>query len=298
MALNYNGTIYRPPIEAYTLLLPVTEGCSHNRCRFCNMYHGVKFRMLSTAEIENWLQEIYRVNGTACEEVERIYLVGADPFALSASNLERVITLIKKYLPNVAVVSMYAAIRNIMSKTDAQLVRLKDLGVNDLYVGVESGLEDVLENLDKGNSVDDVRRQCERLNRIGIRHMALLMLGAAGKGRGIENALASATLLNEIKPTSILINTMTAFDGTALAEDIQRSYFTPAGETEILTEEKTLIENLDLPDTYFWAAHSMDSVRIAGNLKSRRHEMIEILDAAIENMDEELFNKTFKRTHI
>lgn len=298
MALNYNGTIYRPPIEAYTLLLPVTEGCSHNRCRFCNMYHGVKFRMLSTAEIEAWLQEIYRVNGVACEEVERIYLVGADPFALSASNLERVITLIKKYLPNVAVVSMYAAIRNIMSKTDAQLVRLKDLGVNDLYVGVESGLDDVLEKLDKGNSVDDVRRQCERLNRIGIRHMALLMLGAAGKGRGIENALASATLLNDIKPTSILINTMTAFDGTALAEDIQRGDFTPAGETEILTEEKTLIENLDLPDTYFWAAHSMDSVRIAGNLKSRRHEMIEILDAAIENMDEELFNKTFKRTHI
>lgn len=298
MALNYNGTIYRPPIEAYTLLLPVTEGCSHNRCRFCNMYHGVKFRMLSTAEIEAWLKEIRRVNGVACEEVERIYLVGADPFALSASNLERVITLIKKYLPNVKVVSMYAAIRNIMSKTDAQLVRLKDLGVNDLYVGVESGLEDVLEKFNKGNTVEDVRRQCDRLNQIGIRHMALLMLGAAGKGRGIENALASATLLNDIKPTSILINTMTAFEGSALAEDIQRGKFTPAGETEILTEEKILIENLYLPDTYFWAAHSMDSVRIAGNLKSRRQEMIEILDEAIENMEEELFNKTFKRTHI
>lgn len=176
--------------------------------------------------------------------------------------------MIKKYLPNVKVVSMYAAIRNIMSKTDAQLVRLKDLGVNDLYVGVESGLEDVLEKLNKGNSVEDVRRQCDRLNRIGIRHMALLMLGAAGKGRGIENALASAALLNDIKPTSILINTMTAFEGTALAEDIQNGAFTPAGETEILTEEKFLIENPDLPDTYFWAAHSMDSVRIAGNLKS------------------------------
>lgn len=206
--------------------------------------------------------------------------------------------MIKKYLPNIKVISMYAAIRNIMSKTDAQLVRLKDLGVNDLYVGVESGLEDVLEKLNKGNSVEDVRRQCDRLNRIGIRHMALLMLGAAGKGRGVENAIASAALLNDIKPTSILINTMTAFEGTALAEDIQNGAFTPAGETEILTEEKNLIENPDLPDTYFWVAHSMDSVRIAGNLKSRRREMIEILDAAIENMDEELFNKTFKRTHI
>ena len=298
MALNYNGTIYRPPIEAYTLLLPVTEGCSHNRCRFCNMYQGVKFRMLSLEEIEAWLEEIRRVNGASCAAVERIYLVGADPFAVSASNLERVINLIKNFLPNVKVVSMYAAIRNIMSKTDAQLERLKNLGVNDLYVGVESGLEDVLKNLNKGNSVEDVRRQCDRLNRIGIRHMALLMLGAAGKNRGAENARASAKLLNEIKPTSILITTLAPFKDTKLAEDIRDGKFIPAGETEILTEEKILIENLDLPDTYFWAAHSMDSVPVAGNLRRHRQEMIEILDDAIKNMDEEIFNRTFKRNHL
>ena len=176
--LNYNGTIYRPPLEAYTLLLPVNEGCSHNRCKFCNMYRDIKFRMLSAAEIESWLAEVYRVNGEYCAQLDRVYLVGADPFAVSASNLERVINLIRKYLPNVKVISMYAAIRNIMSKSDAQLERLKNLGVNDLYVGVESGLDDVLSHLNKGNTVADVRRQCQRLNAVGIRHMSLLMLGA------------------------------------------------------------------------------------------------------------------------
>ena len=262
------------------------------------MYKDIKFRMLSEAEIENWLKEIRKMNGSDCDDIEKIYLVGADPFALSCKKLELVIQLIKKYLPNIKVISMYAAIRNIMSKTYEQLLRLKNLGVNDLYVGIESGLDDVLLNLNKGNSVSDIRTQCERLNRAGIRHMALLMLGAAGKGRGIENARATAELMNEIKPTSILLTPMTGFDGTKLSEDIAEGKFTPAGETEILTEEKTFIENLDLPNTYFWAAHSLDSVRIAGNLKKYRDKMINILDEAIENMDEEQFNKTFKRTHL
>ena len=296
--LSYKGTIYRPPIEAYTLLLPVTEGCSHNRCKFCNMYRDVKFRMLDLSEIDAWLNEVQRVNGDYCTEIERIYLVGADPFAISASNLERVINLIRKYLPNVKVVSMYAAIRNIMSKTDAQLEKLKNLGVNDLYVGIESGLDDVLSYLNKGNTVDDIRRQCQRLNAIGIRHMSLLMTGAAGKGRGVESALATAELMNEIKPDKILLTTMSAFPDTKLAQEIDEGKFTLAGETEILTEEKILLENLNLPTTYFWAAHSMDSVRIAGYLDKNRDEMIHTLETAIENMDDEHFRQTFQRNHL
>ena len=296
--LRYNGTIYRPPLEAYTLLLPVTEGCSHNSCRFCNMYKDIKFRMLSPDEIENWLTEIRKVNGSYCEEIERIYLVGADPFALSASRLEAIINLIRRYLPKIKVIPMYAAIRNIMSKTDEQLRRLKDLGVDDLYVGVECGLDDVLSFLNKGNTVADIREQCGRLNALGIRHMALLMLGTAGIGRGKECAIASANLVNEIKPTKILINTMTGFDDTKLADDIKSGKFVPAGETEILIEEKIFLENLDLPKTYFWAAHSMDSVRIAGYIGKSRDSMLTQLQHSIDTMDEEVFYKTFKRTHI
>lgn len=298
MELNYNGTIYRPPIEAYTPLLPVTEGCSHNRCRFCNMYKDVKFSILSPDKIENWLIEIRRVNGSVCDEIDRIYLVGADPFAISAKKLEIVIELIKKYLPNIKIITMYAAIRNIMSKTDENLKSLKDLDVNELYVGVESGLNDVLENLNKGNTVEDVREQCKRLNEFGIRHRDMLMPGAAGKGRGVENALATAELLNEIKPEVILLTTMSVFEGTKLDEDVKTGKFEVAGETEVLTEEKILLENLKLPETYFWAAHLLDSVRIAGMLGENREKMIKILEDAIENMDDEKFKQTFKRRHL
>ena len=298
MELEYKGTIYRPPVEANTMLLPVTEGCSHNTCRFCSMYKDVKFRMLSPEEIETWLTEMYRVNGDYKDQIERIYLVGADPFAIAASKLELVIDLIRKYFPNIKTVTMYAAVRNIMSKTDAQLKRLHELGVNELYVGVESGLDDVLKSLNKGNTVEDVRRQCARLNSIGMRHMSLLMTGAAGKGRGEENALATAELINDIKPAMVLLTTMSAFPGTELDADVKAGRFIPAGEKEILTEEKIFLEHLNLPSTYFWAAHVLDSVRIAGFIGKSRPMMLARLQYAIDNIDEELFNKTFRREHL
>ena len=106
--MKYNGTIYRPPVEANTFLLPVTEGCTHNSCTFCNMYQDVPFRMLSLSEVEEYLREVKQNYGRYCERIQRVYLVGADPFALSAKNLLERIDLIKKYLPNAKVITMSA----------------------------------------------------------------------------------------------------------------------------------------------------------------------------------------------
>ena len=98
--MNYNGIVYRPPVEANTFLLPITEGCTHNSCTFCNMYKDIPFRMLSICEVEEYLREVKQKYGGYCERIQRIYLVGADPFALSAKKLLERIELIRKYLPN------------------------------------------------------------------------------------------------------------------------------------------------------------------------------------------------------
>ncbi len=153
--MKYNGTIYRPPIEANTFLLPITEGCTHNSCSFCNMYQGIPFRMLSIPEVEDYLTETKHSYGRYCGRIQRVYLVGADPFALSARNLLERINLIRKYLPNVKTITMYARTDNIASKSDDDLKTLKEAGVDDLYIGVECGLNDVLENLNKGYSADE-----------------------------------------------------------------------------------------------------------------------------------------------
>ena len=153
--MTYNGTIYRPPVESDTFLLPVTEGCTHNSCTFCNMYRDIPFRMLSLSEVEEYLQEVRQTYDRYCERIQRVYLVGADPFALSADRLLERIELIRKYLPNTKVITMYARTDNIASKSDEDLKRLQKAGVDDLYIGVECGLNDVLENLNKGYSADD-----------------------------------------------------------------------------------------------------------------------------------------------
>ncbi len=284
--MEYSGAVYRPPVEAGTCLVPITEGCTHNSCTFCNMYQGVRFRMLPLEDVEEYLQAVRCNYGKRCERIERVYLVGADPFALPAARLMARIALIKRYLPNVETFTMYARTDNITRKSDEDLAALKDAGVNDLYLGVECGLTDVLEDLNKGYGAEETLQQCLRLNAAGIRHCDLLMLGCAGAGRGLECARATAALENEAKPSKILVNTMSAFVGTRLDEDIRTGAFAPSTEKENLQEERALLDALDLPESYFWAVHPLDSVKLEGMLGSAKENMIEMLDWSIEHVDE------------
>lgn len=175
--MQYNGTVYRPPIEAQSFLVPITEGCTHNTCTFCNMYEGIPFRMLPLYEVEEYLSQAQVRGGRRyCESVERVYFVGADPFALSANNLLRRIDLVKRYFPNASVFTMYARIDNVAAKSDDDLQTLKDAGVDDLYIGMESALDDVLLYLNKGYMVHQMLEQCERLNEVGIRTATCLCL--------------------------------------------------------------------------------------------------------------------------
>ncbi len=290
--MQYNGTIYRPPVEYNTFLLPITEGCTHNICSFCNMYQDIPFRMLSLHEVEEYLQETREGYGRACECMRRVYLVGADPFALSAARLLERIDLIRKYLSNVQTVTMYARTDNIAAKSDEELKVLKEAGVDDLYIGVECGLNDVLERLNKGYSADETRNQCMRLNTVGIRHCDLLMLGTAGKGRGLECAKATAALENEIKPSKILINTMSAFVGTRLDEEIRTGAFLPSSEKENLEEEREFLARLELPDCYFWALHPLDSVKLDGVLGEKKQQMLDALTRSLAHVDENQIRRT------
>lgn len=125
--MTYNGTIYRPPTEANTFLIPITEGCTHNSCHFCNMYQNIPFRMLPLSETEKYLLIAKKSYGEYSKQIRRVYLVGADPFALSAKNLLERIDLIREDLPNAAVFTMYARTDNIASKSDEDLDRLSFL---------------------------------------------------------------------------------------------------------------------------------------------------------------------------
>lgn len=293
--MQYNGQIWRPPVEANTFLLPVTEGCTHNTCRFCSMFKDIPFKMLDLGDVEEVIKEgaaLYRHHGV---KLDRIYLVGGDPFAMNFDNLKKRIDLIHKHVPECQTITMYASIDNISRKSNKELMLLKEMGVNDLYVGIESGLDDVLDHINKGHTCADAIEQCERLNRIGIRHMSLLMLGVAGHGRGEENAKATAALLNQLKPSMILLASMTINEDMDLQKDVDAGTFTLASEMEMLAEEKALLEHINLPDAYFWAAHNLDVVSLQGWLGDKQEDMIAELDHALSTLTDEIIETKFRR---
>ncbi len=290
--MEYRGTVYRPPLEAWTYLLPVTEGCTHNACIFCSMYRNVPFRMLPLETMENYLKETEQSMGKAFVGIDRVYFVGADPFALSTDHLLKRVELVRRHLPNAETFTMYARTDNIARKSGVDLKALAEAGVNDLYLGVECGLDAVLTRLNKGYTAEQTREQCLRLADAGIRHCDLLMLGTAGKGRGLKCAEATARLENDTKPSRILVNTMTAFVDTQLDRDIASGAFQPASERENLEEEKALLEGLDLPGCWFWAAHPLDSVTLSGLLGRDREKMLAQLDLGLAHVDEWSVDRT------
>ena len=144
--MHYTGTIYRPPFEARSLLLQVTTGCSHNRCSFCTMYRDEQFGVEPLEQVEADLQEAREY----VPNVTRVFLENGDPFVLSADRLEEIAVMVHAYLPKVETIAMYASIKNVIGKTDEELKRLRILGINELNIGVESGLDDALSYMNKG----------------------------------------------------------------------------------------------------------------------------------------------------
>ncbi len=175
------------------------------------------------------------------------------------------------------------------------LRELKASGIDDLYVGIESGSDEVLTRIKKGNTVEEAGIQLQRLNDAGISHMALLMLGVAGKDKWPENARRTAAFLNETKPKLVWVGTLAIFQGTRLFEEVEAGLFTQASEMEILLEEKELIENIQLQNVPFYGVHPTNTVPVSGVLPWDKRKMIDAIDKGIARYGKDVLSNTFDR---
>lgn len=271
--MHYTGTIYRPPFEARSLLLQVTTGCSHNRCSFCTMYRDEPFRVEPLEQIEEDLAEARQY----VPNVTRVFLENGDPFALSADRLEQIAVMIHAYLPRVETIAMYASIKNVIGKSDEELRRLRNLGINELNIGVESGLDEALVYMNKGYTSDQAKHELNRLKEAGIDYGANIILGCAGPERRHENAAATAALLNETKPYLIFTGTIHSDPGCPLYEDIQNGRFVESTFGEYLDEEEELLELLELTDCYLFGLHPSNIVTMHGNLPEDKAVMLDLI---------------------
>lgn len=269
--------IFRPPLEARTPLLTVAEGCPHNRCSFCTMYRPVPFRVRSIEEVGRELETLQLAHAS----LERVFLVDGDAFALPAAHLMEIAKSVRAVSPGCKTIATYASIRNVAAKSDEELLRLKGLGFDDLHVGLETGHAGILAGLDKGNDLDEARKQLKRLQASGLDYGTNLMLGIGGAARGIENARATAAFLNELRPASLWIGTFTALEGSPLHEAVRRGLFVEASERENLQEERELIRRLEIRGVRFYGTHPDNAVSVFGVLPEDKELMIETIDEAL-----------------
>jgi len=288
--MNYTGPVFRPPFEANSLLLQVTVGCSHNECTFCTMYQDVPFQIEPLEQIERDLQEAKKRYAA----VKRIFLVNADPFVLRASQLKSIAEKINQYFPEIETIAMYASVKNIINKTDEELKELRALKINELNIGIESGMDEVLHHLNKGFTLEEARTQLKRLKKAGIDFSANIILGAAGTEKSRENAIANSELLNEVEPYLIFVATMHVDPGSKLYDEMQAGKFVENTLGQNLTEELEMLKRLKI-NTRFFGLHMSNIIPLDGNLPDVQDKMIEILEKGIRNIPERILNSRPKK---
>ena len=198
--MNYEGQICRAPMERSSFMLPVTVGCPYNQCKFCNLFRHLRYRELPAEKIEEELKRVKDIGGSPT----KIFLGDGNAFGLKTERLFWILERIQSYFPDCRTINMDATVTSILQKSEQELKRLAEYGVRHLYLGIESGLEDVLTFMKKDHTVSEAYEAIERLQAAGLIYDAHIMTGVAGRGRGRENADALAQFLNQTHPAHVV----------------------------------------------------------------------------------------------
>ena len=273
--MHFTGTIWRPPYEAASLLLEVTAGCTHHKCKFCTLYDDLPFpfRMSPLEDIEADLLEAQTMANSPLDRLAaalqglpagrtyaRAFLTGANPFVLKTDRLLEISRLIGQYFPSVQSVGCFARVTDIGLKTDGELAELKAAGYDGLTIGVETGDAQALDFMDKGYAPEDVLAQCRRLDAAGIGYNFFYLTGVSGAGRGREGAEASAALFNRLHPRIIGSSMLTIYPNSRLYREM-----------------RTLISRLEIPAT-FAALGASNAFNFQGRLPEDRDRLLDTLD--------------------
>lgn len=274
--MNYEGQICRAPMERSSFMLPVMVGCSYNKCKFCNLFRHLTYRELPMEQIEDELRRVQGVGGNP----KKIFLGDGNAFGLESGRLMRIIERIHAYFPECGCINMDATVTSILEKTDEELQLFYDNGVRHLYLGIESGLDDVLLFMAKEHNLSQAYEAVERLRKAGLIFDAHIMTGVAGGGRGQENAERLAEFLNSTKPAHVVNFSMFLHKEVPLYKHVEDGTFLPADELENLKEERTLLSLLET-ELLYEGFHDYIEVRVRGRLPYDKEKLMKKLDKVI-----------------
>lgn len=278
--MRYEGVVYRPPSEARSLIVQVTIGCAHNTCTFCNMYKSKDFRVRSMEEIMADLKEAQRAYGPY---VRRVFLADGDALVMKTEDLLAILAAIRSLFPAADRVASYGTTGDILRKSEEELRQLKAAGLGIVYVGAESGDDEILEYIQKGVTAREVVDAGRKLKRCGIETSVTLISGLGGRSRVKQHALSCAKLISDMNPEYASFLTLRLYEGTPMYDDVVEGRFERITADEIADEMKIFLDNVDSPGTIFRTNHASNYVVLAGTLNEDIPDMLEMLEEAKKN---------------
>ena len=277
--VDYIEPLFRPPSEARSLILQVTNGCSWNRCAFCEMYTQAQKKFKPKAEADV-LAEIERC-GQTLPHTRRVFLADGDAMALSYRRLKAILEAIRTHLPAVTRVTAYCLPRNVKNKTVEELAELRALGLSMVYVGVETGDDTLLNMIDKGETYQTTAEGLKKLQAAGIKRSVMIINGLGGLHYSAQHVAATARLMNEIQPEYLASLVLFFSNGARRYETAFAGQFKPLNTVELLLELRELLSQLTLTKTIFRSDHASNILPLKGVLGQDQTFLLEQLDQVL-----------------
>jgi len=290
--MRYEGNIFRPFSEADSYLLQCTIGCSHNKCTFCGMYKDKKYRVRPLAAIK----EDIKLAKAHYGDLEKIFLCDGDAIDIDTDILLEILADLKKTFPSLRHVGSYVGPVSVLKKSMSELSALRAAGLSKAYLGVETGDDRLLREINKGAGYTEMLQAGLNLNNAGFNLSSMVLLGLAGKGeRSKEHALATAKITNEMKPKYLAALTVTPVPGTILFNKVQKDEFQLLDPFETLEEMKIIFENITIDDLKFVGVHASNYLPVNGTLQRDKQKMLDTVNRVLEARDEKMIKSESMR---
>ena len=275
--MRYFGSVYRPPSEARSLIVQVTYGCSHNTCAFCSMYKAKKFTLRPMEEI----LEDFRLARQAYSKVGRIFLADGDALIRPAADLERILEVIAELFPECERVTCYASPSSIHKRTPEELKRLRERNLTMVYMGLESGCDEVLKRMRKGHTAADIVAAGQKINAAGIDLSVTAISGLGGVELWREHAMDTEAALSAMKPAYIGLLTLMVEPGTPLYDWVEKGQFQLLDSHQVLEETALLVAQLDCEGAVFRMNHASNYLTLKGTLNEDKQALLKRIHSAM-----------------
>ena len=271
--INYEQPLFRPPSEANSLILQITSGCSWNKCAFCEMYSSKSFRIKPFDKIKTEIKQI----ANSDLKFNKIFLADGDAMVLSAEKLSEIINELNKKFTKIRRISTYARPSDFARKSLEELKELKSMGLDLAYVGIESGDDELLQLINKGETYKSTAKEA------GIKLSVMILNGLGGKELSKQHAIRSARLLNEIQPEFVSTLVLSFPFGEQHFKKSYASKFTMMNQLELIEEMRIFIENTKLSQTVFRSDHASNYLVLKGILSKDKETLLEKIDYVLNN---------------